>query len=85
MHMWFDAQLDQKIICDGIQRDSLMVSIKEPFLAKNYTTSCHTSKICIVLLVMSVPKIIIPSTVVIHYCAWYTYFWNGRYIHAKIT
>ena len=29
---------------------------------------------------MSVPKINIPSAVVIHYCAWYTFFWNGRYL-----
>ena len=28
--------------------------------------------------IMSVTKISIPSAVVIHYCAWYTYFRNGR-------
>ena len=27
----------------------------------------------------SVPKISIPSAVVYYYCAWYTYFHNGRY------
>ena len=28
--------------------------------------------------ITSVSKISIPSAVVIYYCAWYTYFWNGR-------
>ena len=30
-------------------------------------------------LLTSIPKISIPSALVIHYCAWYTYFRNGRY------
>ena len=29
--------------------------------------------------IMSIPKKIIPSPVVIHYWAWYYFFWNGRY------
>ena len=32
----------------------------------------------------SVPKISIPSTVVIHYCAWYTYFRNRRVTYLLI-
>ena len=31
--------------------------------------------------ITSVTKISIPSAVVIHYCAWYTYCRNGRYWH----
>ena len=35
----------------------------------------------IVMILMSVTKISIPNTVVIHYYAWYTYFCNGRYCY----
>ena len=32
------------------------------------------------LLVTSVPKKRIPSAVVYYYCAWYSFFWNERYL-----
>ena len=38
-----------------------------------------TSNVVSFLALTSVPKKSIPSAVVIHYCAWYTFFWNRRY------
>ena len=44
------------------------------------TTKFFQNEVTENLNLTSVPKISIPSAVIIHYCAWYTYFWNGLHI-----